>query len=110
MCNYNSNKMSSNCEVLYNRGLYFIQTGTAHTFTTWASHTDEIKSVPGHLLKRIGDFISKGDLESASTLWMRVCHLLDNTPTINIRRVSSIIFHLAVAAMAIYAFVATILK
>ena len=102
--------MSSNCEVLYNRGLYFIQTGTAQAFTTWASNTDAVRLVPGHLLKRIGDFINKGDIESASTLWMRVCYLLDNAPIINIRRISSIIFHLAVAAMAIYAFVATFIK
>ena len=101
---YSPNRMSSSSEILYNRGLYFIQTGTAQTFTTWAKGTVKGR-VPHHLLKRIGDFISKGDLEAASTLWMRVCQLIDNTPIINIRRILSIVFKLAVVALAIYALI-----
>jgi len=99
---YSPDRMSSNLEVLYNRGLYFIQTGTAQTFTTWAKGTLKGRGVPHHLLKRIGDFISNGDLEAASTLWMRVCHLVDNTPIINTRRILSIAFKLAIVALAIY--------
>ena len=108
---YNSDRMSSSCKVLYSRGLYFIQTGTAQTFTTWAGNTQEIsKRVPIHILKRIGDMISKGDTDSASTLWMRVCELIDSTPITNMKQIFSIVFHATIAAMAIYAFVSAINK
>ena len=110
MCSYTPNEMSSNCEALYKRGVYFIETGTAQTFTTWAENTEIIKRyAPSHVLRRIGDLINKGDTDSATTLWLKVCEFIEKAPIIGMRKLIFNIVKICIAAMAIYSFFSIVL-
>ena len=65
--------MSVNTEVLYQRGKYFIETGSGKIFQGWFKRTCAGFNVPDFLIKRIGDLMNQEDRDSAITLWMKIC-------------------------------------
>ena len=107
---YNLNKMSGDCKVLYERGRFFIETGTARSFSTWAKQNDKIrKYVPRALLLKVSNFINGNDKDAAVALWFRICKLVDDAPLKITKSITLNILKLVIAGMAIYAFFSVLL-
>jgi len=73
--------MSVQCKVMFERGRFFIETGTAMSFNIF--HTRNmglIRYVPAFLLKRIEGFIISDNREAATALWFHACEVADGTP------------------------------
>ncbi|KKM81529.1 hypothetical protein LCGC14_1328950 [marine sediment metagenome] len=104
-------KMSSNCEIIYKRGEFFIRTGTAQIFKSWVhNNTKIIRYTPQFLLNRISTLMDEGEINAAMALWMRVCSSADQAPIRIKKTIFFGILKIAVAAMAIYAFIHTLLQ
>ena len=99
-------RMSQDCRVIYERGKYFIETGTSSTFMNWVVlNTKIVRYTPEFILKRISDFILKDDKESAITLWLLVCQNATLGPKKIVLNILSIIFHVIIAGIAVYSFI-----
>jgi hypothetical protein len=101
--------MSTRAKVLFERGRFFIETGTAASFLGWLkSNSGPLWVIPNSLIMRMGHFIEVGDRDSATNLWMHICETID---TANIRltwKIFSVIAHIIIASIAIYTLVYTI--
>ena len=103
---YNLNNMSNSCRTIYIRGKYFIETGTAHTFSTWVKQIDRItRYTRSFLLERISQLISGGERQQAVMLWLRVCERADSAPARFWWSIVSLAWHILISGIAIYAFI-----
>jgi hypothetical protein len=106
MGNYNLNRMSNKSIVVFERGRFFIQTGSARSF--YIFHNDAggiIRYMPRAILKRIEDLINRGDRDSATTLWLKACESADLAP---LRIKHNLIhwgIHILIGGIALYAFI-----
>jgi len=98
--------MSEHCKVIFERGRYFIESGMPHFLNTIFNKEDKIiRYIPEFVFKRIETLTENGDIDSAVGLWLQACKMASGVPLKTIMMITSIVFHVAVAAMAIYAFI-----
>lgn len=73
--------MNESYKRLYERGRFFIETGTANTFIMWAARNNLItRYTPNLFISRISTLIAEGDRDSANSLWLAVCVSAYRTP------------------------------
>ena len=103
--------MSVRCKTMFERGRFFIETGTANGFHTFWDQQQSgiIKFIPSFIFVRIEDLIGRGDRDAAIALWFHACVIADATPSKMLRNMISVAFHVIIAAMAGYAFLHAIL-
>jgi hypothetical protein len=98
-------KMSVRCKSIFERGRFFIETGTAKTFQLFYDNSDGIiRYVPEFMIRRIADLIDHNDKDSAVTLWMRACLNADRAPMVMKMKLIHYTINIVIALMAIYAF------
>ena len=102
--------MSIRCKSIFERGRFFIETGTAKAFHLFYQNgTGIIRYIPEFMIKRIMDLINRGDKDSAITLWMKLCMDADRVPIIIKAKLVHHLIHLVIGLMAFYAFIKVIL-
>ncbi len=106
---YRSGSMSDSSKTVYMRGKYFIETGTAQTFSAWVKQIDQItRYTRDLLLERVSQLIHGGERQQAVMLWLRICERADAAPAKFWFSIASLIWHVAITGIALYAFVDTI--
>ncbi len=101
--------MSTECKTVYERGKFFIETGTAKNFSTIFNNKDGmVKYIPNFMFKRIEDLMKSGDKDKATTLWMKVCERASMAKWKSILQILDLVFKVIVAGMAFYAFLKVI--
>lgn len=102
-------RMGNKCKSLFERGRFFIETGTVKHFNVFhKNNNNAVKYIPDFILKRIEDLIKTGEKDKAVTLWMKACECADKAPIQITKDALSILFHLSVTGIAIYAFLKVI--
>lgn len=103
---YNIDRMSTSCKTIYERGKFFIETGTAHTFTKfWKQQSGIIRYIPDVVFDRIEEFINNNERDRAVVLWSAACKRAEIVPKRKKTLALFIAFHIAIAVMATYAFI-----
>lgn len=105
---YSTNRMSDNSRVLFERGKFFIETGTGSSFIRFWKNQQRhhiIRRIPEYILKRVADLIDGGDTTKAVTLWMKACENADMIPRRTQVVAAGILVRIALAAMTIYSFI-----
>ena len=103
---YRSCGMSDNCKTIYMRGKYFIETGTAQTFNTWVQQIDQItRYTRDLLLERVAQLINGEERQQAVMLWLRICERADAAPIRFWWSVASLVWHISITGIAVYAFI-----
>ena len=98
--------MSSNCKVIFERGRFFIETGSAKGFSVFFNNGSGIlKYIPPTIIKRIEDLIRSNNTDTATALWTQACTNADKATTVLFRRYLHIIIHiLEVISMAVFVY------
>lgn len=98
--------MSAHARVICERGKFFIETGSTHTFRKFLKYSSGRlhHNIPIEILNRIVDLINEGNRDSAITLWTEACRIADMKPASRRRAILFLISYFAVAGMALYAF------
>jgi len=103
--------MSEECRTLFMRGRYFIETGTAQTFSSWVKLIDKItQNTPPYVIDRIAHLIGLEKREQATLLWMKVCEAANRSTSILMKEILYTLLHIIISGMAIYAFIDAILR
>lgn len=103
--------MSKRAKVAFERGKFFIETGTAKTFASWVARSLDrnfVRGMPEAVIYRIGNLINQNNRDDAVTLWMHACRSADVQPMK--RKLSMVVggYLVVVGFMATYAFVRTL--
>ena len=100
--------MSSRCRAVFERGRFFIETGSAHGFAVFHTNSEGIvRFIPPFIIKRIQDLINTQNTESAVTLWMHACESADQTTTRLFQKYAHVGLHLLEAAAIVVFIYAT---
>jgi len=96
--------MSSQCKVVFERGRFFIETGTARGFGVFYTHNYGIvKYIPFFMLKKIESLINENNKEAAVALWFHACEIADRVPRILFKRLVCVFLHaIAIASLCIF--------
>lgn len=95
--------MGKKAKILFERGRFFIETGTARGFAMFVEKCGGlVRLIPGFVLKRISDLMDSGDRTTAVTLWMKACEEADKAIVFNILTVIYTFFHILVAIFVVY--------
>lgn len=94
---------------MFERGRFFIETGTARSFQLFYENgSGLIRYIPEFMVSRIIDLINRGEIDTAVTLWMKLCMDADRAPIVIKTKVFHCAVHLIIGVMALYAFLKVI--
>jgi len=94
---------------VFERGRFFIETGTARSFQLFYENgSGLIRYIPEFMVSRIIDLINRGEIDTAVTLWMKLCMDADRVPIVVKAKLFHYTIHLIIGAMALYAFLRVI--
>jgi hypothetical protein len=101
--------MSTRCRSVFERGRFFIETGTAKAFQLFYENgTGLVRYIPEFMVSRIVDLINRGEKDTAITLWMKLCMDADRAPVVIKAKLLHHTIHLVIGVMALYAFIRVI--
>ena len=95
--------MSVKYKSIFERGRFFIETGSARSFETFWKGQSAIKYIPQFMLKRVEDLIDV-DKTMAVTLWLKVCEGANAAPQKIRKEIIHYFLHVIFGGMALYAF------
>ena len=74
--------MSTETKVICERGKFFIETGTPHSFFKFVENSSNAiyRYIHPIFIVRIGALIDQGDRDNAILLWTNVCALAEGEP------------------------------
>lgn len=102
--------MSTGCKTIFERGRFFIETGTARSFNIFcAGMGGIIKYIPKLILRRIEGLIKDNNRDGAVALWAHACKIADKAPVLLVKNILHIGLHI-VEAVAIIVFFYAILR
>jgi hypothetical protein len=103
---YNLNRMSDRCKVIFERGRFFIESGTPHALKKILGRGNKLLSyIPNYVFERIEHYVADNDKRSAVLLWAKACEEADKWPTRLILASMVFVFHAMIAIVAVYGFV-----
>jgi hypothetical protein len=78
---YNTNSMSTRCKAIFERGRFFIESGSGKGFSLFLKDGEGFtKYIPLFILNRIGSLIDAGEIDMAVALWLKACESADKAP------------------------------
>ena len=98
--------MSGRCKLVFERGKFFIESGTIRGFQSFYDNgSGIIKYIPRTIIKRIIQLINNNDKDEAMLLWMLTCISADRTPRVIIHKIVYFIFRIIFNIILVYMFV-----
>ena len=101
--------MSARSRVLFERGRFFIETGTATFIKQWLQQNRRaLAAIPEEVISRLEYFVTIGDKDSAANLWLHMCKIADTARIRLLWSLASYLFHAALAGGLVYCLVRVI--
>ena len=99
---HNPDRMSDRCKAIFERGRFFIESGSGKGFSLFLKDGEGIvKYIPFFILKRIETLMDRGDRDTAVTLWLKACEVADKAPMMVFAKSLHLVIHLIEIAVLV---------